>query len=272
MATTETESTGMNPTVRSLLRFWWLVLAGLILGALAAFLVLNAKTHKKYQATAKLFVDSPSGPYLRTIQTQVTRSQPRTRVVRVPSKNGKAGGTQLQTLPAAPTVISSAPDTDTLVNAANFYPLVIQSDAVDEIRNNQGNPKPAGCKKIEALADKASTNTFGVFKPSPVPVVDVISTCKDREDAKDFASNTVAAFNFWIVQHQRSAKIPRSQRLLVTTLSSASDTKTIGGPSAGLPVFVGVVVFLLFCGLAILLDRPRPARAAETRPAADASA
>src|SRR4051812_5449511 len=102
MANTETKSPGMNPTVRSLLRFWWLVLAGLILGALAAFLVLHAKTHKKYEATAKLFVDAPSGPYLRTIQTQVTRSQPRTRVVRVPSKNGKAGGRSRQTLPPPP--------------------------------------------------------------------------------------------------------------------------------------------------------------------------
>src|SRR4051794_38906575 len=109
MASTETESSGMNPTLRSLLRFWWLVLAGLILGLVAGFLVLHAKTHKKYQATAKLFVDSPSGPYLRTLQTQVTRQQGRTRVVRVPGKSGKLGGTRLQALPSAPTVISQAP-------------------------------------------------------------------------------------------------------------------------------------------------------------------
>src|SRR5262249_39719905 len=125
---TESDSS-MNPTVRSLLRFWWLVLAGIVLGLIAGFLVLQAKPHKKYQATAKLFVDAPSAPYLRTTQTQTTRSTPRTRVVRLPGKNGKPGGTKLETLPAAPTVVSSAPDTDTLVNDANFYPLIIQSDA-----------------------------------------------------------------------------------------------------------------------------------------------
>jgi hypothetical protein len=275
MANTETDSSGSttNPTVRSLLRFWWLVLAGLILGAIAGFLVLQAKTHKKYQATAKLFVDAPSAPYLRTIQTQVTRSTPRTRVVRVPGKNGKLGGTRLQTLPAAPTVVSSAPDTDTLVNDANFYPLVIQSDAVQEIRTTNSGPAPAGCQKIQALADKASTNTFGVFKPSPVPVVDVLATCKDREDSKDLATNTVNAFNSWVFAHQREARVPRGQRVKLTVLTAAGDTKTIGGPSAGLPVFIGVVVFLLFCGLAILLDRPRPAHvAAETPQPADSSA
>jgi hypothetical protein len=35
-----------------------------------------------------------------------------------------------------------------------------------------------------------------------------------------------------------------------------------GGPSAGLPLFVGLLVLLGFCGLAILADRSRGPRAA----------
>jgi hypothetical protein len=253
----------MNPTVRSLLRFWWLVLAGLILGALAAFLVLHAKTHKRYTATAKIFVDAPSGPYLRTLQPQVTRQNPRSRIVRVPGTNGKASTTRIQSIPSAPVVISQAPDTDTLVKAANLYPLIVQSDAVVEIRDTTFGTPPKGCRKITSLADKASTNTFGVFKASPVPVVDITADCKGKEEAKDLASHTVDAFRSWVVAHQRMAKIPRSQRLVINELSAASETKTVGGPSAGLPVFIGVCVFLLFCGIAILLDRPRPDRVVE---------
>ena len=68
----------------------------------------------------------------------------------------------------------------------------------------------------------------------------------------------VDAFQGWIIIEQNKSRIPQTQRLLVQELASAGTTKTIGGPSAGLPVFVGVVVFLIFCGIAILLDRPRP--------------
>jgi hypothetical protein len=253
----------MNPTVRSLLRFWWLVLAGLILGALAGYLVLHAKTHKRYTATAKIFVDSPSGPYLRTLQPQVTRQNPRSRIVRVPGTNGKSSTTRIQSIPSAPVVVSQAPDTDTLVKAANLYPQIIMSDPVVEGRNRTFGDPPPGCKKIDSLADKASTNTFGVFKASPVPVVDITANCKGREEAKNLATHTVEAFRTWVVAHQRIANIPRSQRLIISDLSAASETKTIGNPSAGLPVFVGVVVFLLFCGIAILLDRPRPDRVVE---------
>jgi hypothetical protein len=253
----------MNPTVRSLLRFWWLVLAGLILGVLAAFLVLQAKTNKRYAATSKIFVDAPSAPYLRTLQPQVTRANPRSRIVRVPGKNGKASTTRVQSIPSAPVVISQAPDTDTLVNAANLYPQIIMSDSVVEIRERVFGPLPSGCRKVDALADKASTNTFGVFKASPVPVVDIIATCDGTEEAMDLAGHTVDAFNTWVVAHQRQANIPRFQRLIISQLSAADETKTIGKPSAGLPVFVGVCVFLLFCGIAILLDRPRPDREVE---------
>jgi hypothetical protein len=244
----------MNPTIHSLLRFWWLVLAGLILGVLAGYLTLNAKTNKKYVATSQIFVNAPSDPYLRTQQPQVTRQNARSRIVRVPGKStGTGPSTTVQSIPSPPVVISEAPDTETLVNAANLYPLFVESDDVAKIH-----PAPASCK-IEATGIFASTNTFGVFKSSPVPVVQVKSTCKTKSDAIPSTLGRVAAFRLWIVNEQNAARIPRHQRLLVTLLTSPTDTRTLGGPSAGLPVFVGVVVLLLFCGLAILLDRPRPA-------------
>lgn len=243
----------MNPTLRALLRFWWLVLAGLILGVLAAFLTLQAKTNKKYVAEAQIFVNAQSGPYLRTADTTVTRQNPRPRIVHQ-ARGGSPGSssTSVQILKSAPVVITGAPDTETLVNAANLYPLLVESDAVAAVK-----PGPDGCK-IEATGVFASTNTFGVFKASPVPVVAVKSTCGAKDNAMVSAQDRVDGFQGWIIREQHKDKIPRKQRLLVQELSAPAKITTIGGPSAGLPVFVGVVVFLIFCGIAILLDRPRP--------------
>jgi len=243
----------MNPTLRSLLRFWWLVLAGLILGVLAGYLTLSAKTNKKYVATAKIFVNAPSGPFFRTADTTVTRQNPRPRIVHQ-ARGGTPGSasTSVQLIKSAPVVVSGAPDTETLVNAANLYPLLIESDEVAAIK-----PGPSDCV-IEATGVFASTNTFGVFKASPVPVVAVKSTCKAKGDAMVSSQTRVDGFQTWVVKQQNVNRIPRKQRLLVQELTAPAKTLTIGGPSAGLPVFVGVVVFLFFCGLAILLDRPRP--------------
>jgi hypothetical protein len=242
----------MNPTLRALLRFWWLVLAGLILGVIAGFLTLQAKADKKYIATAQIFVNSHSDPYLRTSEVTVSRqSPPRAVRTRRGASSGSVSATQL--IKSGPTIVSGAPNTETLVNAANLYPLLIQSDDVAELQGTH----PPNCK-LEATGVFASTNTFGVFKASPVPVVAIKSTCKDQANAIPNSQGRVEAFNTWIIMQQNKNKIPQAQRLLVQELTRPTGTKTIGGPSAGAPIFVGVVVFLIFCGIAILLDRPRP--------------
>jgi hypothetical protein len=227
------------------------VLAGLVLGVVAGYVTYKAKTDQRYQATAKIFVTSPAAPYLRTQQLQVTRQQP---VVR----SGTAAGTTGKSARTAPTIVSQAPDTQTLVNAANLYPQLILSDAVAS-----ASPAPAGCK-LDASGIFASTNTFGVFKASPVPVLKVVSTCKVRGNAIPAAQERVTAFRHWIVLQQRQAAIPPKQRILVAELAVPVTVTTIGRPSTSLPVFVGLVVFLLFCGLAVLLDR-RTSTAPATR-------
>jgi hypothetical protein len=242
----------VNPTLRSLLRFWWLVLAGLVLGVIAGYLALSAKSdNKKYVATAKIFVNSPAGPYLRTQVTQVTPQSTQPQVLKTAKTTGTGAQTSVQLVRSPPVVTSEAPDTATLVTAANLYPLLIVSDEVAAV-----SPAPSGCK-IDATGVFASTNTFGVFKASPVPVVAVKSTCKSKNSAMPSSQNRVLGFQKWIVQQQDKDRIPLKQRLLVQELAAPTSTATIGGRSAGLPLFVGVVVFLLFCGLAILLDRRR---------------
>ena len=79
----------------------------------------------KHTATARLMVNSPAAPYLRT-QQPLLKAQA-TRV-------GAVGKAQLQS------ITQQAPDTQTLVNAANLYPLLIESDRIAQLREAETGP------------------------------------------------------------------------------------------------------------------------------------
>ena len=105
----------MNTTAGALARFWWIVLFGLVAGAAAAVAIYSLEAPAKHTATARLMVNSPAAPYLRT-QQPLLKAQA-TRI-------GAVGKAQLQS------ITQQAPDTQTLVNAANLYPLLIESDRI----------------------------------------------------------------------------------------------------------------------------------------------
>ncbi|HSS80510.1 MAG TPA: hypothetical protein VLK24_04850 [Gaiellaceae bacterium] len=242
----------MNATAGALLRFWWLVVAGIAAGVLAAVFVYSLESQAKHTATTRVFVSSPSAPYLRTQAPQSLA--PRVRTVR-----NATGGTR--TVQQPPSASTDAPDTQTLVNAANLYPLLIESDRIAAIRESQAGTIP-GTVKANAL--NSSTNTFGVFRPSSLPIVEVKATSRTAGNASKLATATVKAFDTWIRDQQRRSGIPSAQRIIVTQLQSPELTTT-GGPSWGLPLFVGALVLLGFCGLAVIADNARPARDAEER-------
>ena len=243
----------MSTTAGALLRFWWLVVAGIAAGMLVAVLVYSLESEAKHTATTRVFVSSPSAPYLRTQETQ--SQAPKVRTVR-----NSTGATR--TVKQPPSATSDAPDTQTLVNAANLYPLLIESDRIKTIREAQAGTIP-GTVKANAL--NSSTNTFGVFRPSTLPVDEVKATSRTAADATELATATVTAFGTWIKDQQQAAGIPPAQRIIVTQLEQPELTTT-GGPSWGLPLFVGALVFLGFCGLAVIADNARPAPSERERP------
>jgi hypothetical protein len=102
----------------------------------------------------------------------------------------------------------------------------------------------------------------------------VKATSRTAANASELATATVNAFKTWIVDQQRGAGIPAAQRITVQQLESPVLTTT-GGPSWGLPLFIGALVLLGFCGLAVIVDNARPARervqATEPAPGAAAS-
>ena len=237
----------MSQTAGALVRFWWLVVVGIAVGVFAAVLVYSLESEAKHTATTRVFVSSPSAPYLRTQQSQA--QAPRVRTIR-----SGTGGTR--TVQQPPTASSEAPDTQTLVNAANLYPLLIESDRIKAIRESQAGTIP-GTVKANAL--NSSTNTFGAFRPSTLPVDEVKATSGTAANAAELATATVTAFATWIKDQQRAARIPSAQRIIVTQLEEPELTTT-GGPSLGLPLFVGALVFLGFCGMAVIADNARPVR------------
>ena len=252
----------MNSTAGALLRFWWLVVAGIAAGAFVAVFVYSLQSEAKHTATTRVLVNSASAPYLRTQQTQA--QAPRVRTVR------KArGGTRTVQQPSSAS--TAAPDTEALVNAANLYPLLIESDRIKTIREAQAGTIPGS---VTANALNSSTNTFGVYKPSSLPVVEVKATSRTAANASLLATATVAAFQTWIREQQRGAGIPSAQRITVQQLQTPALTTT-GGPSWGLPLFVGALVAFGFCGLAVIADNARPSRepaaASEPLPGASAS-
>jgi hypothetical protein len=237
----------MNPNARALARFWWLVVAGLVVGGAAAVFAYSVQHGKRHVAVAQLMVNGPNAPYLRGTDTSIAPSSARLRPTRTTSTGG-----------AVP------PDTQTLVNAANLYPYLIQSDEIARYRESLYGQTPG---TLTAVAHNASTNTYGVFHASPLPLIDVTSKAKRADDASTLVQNTIKAFSKWIAVEQRARKIPTSQRLFVQELTTPAVTST-GGPKLGLPIFIGVLVLLAFCGLAVVLGRTteRRAPAATSRP------
>ena len=236
----------MSPTLHALIRFWWIVAAGLVAGALVALVVAVRQPSTVYTASENVLVTSPSAPYLRTVQTGATAQH--------------AAKTK------QPVASSTSPtDTQSLVNAANLYPLLIQSHTIAKLRESLYGPAP-GTLSANALA--SSTNTYGVYHPSPLPVITVKAGGHSSAAARKLAVDTVKAFRVWILRQQEAAGIPMAQRIAIERLGVR--VRGSGGSSAGLPLFAGLIVLLGFCGLAVVADRLRPRRSAVVEASASA--
>ena len=233
----------MSPALKAVGRFWWLPVIGLAVGIAAAAALVSRQPPTIYTASDTVLVSSPALPYLRTAQTQTTQ---------IPAKATTAKGKK-----PAPTTSTTIvpPDTQVLVNAANLYPMLIQSDEIRKLRVQLYGATP-GLVTASALA--SSTNTYGVYHPSPLPLITVKTTSRRPGAAAKLASDTVHAFGIWILRRQRASGIPKSQRITIEQLRVR--VQSSGGSTLGLPLFAAVLVLLAFCALAVLVDRVRPRR------------
>jgi hypothetical protein len=239
-------NSGYGPALR---RFWWIVLLGGLVAVLVATLMMysveaslppkfTAREQPLYTAQARLFVTSGEAPYLRT-------TVPRVREVPI------GGGAE-----AAFTRVNEAPDVSTLVDAANLYPLLIESDEVSRLRTEQSGDIP-GDVTAKAIFATATANRF---QPSGIPVIELFATTDSPDDAAALATATSKAFRTWIVREQNRAGIDPKERILIQELEAPSEAIATGGGGIGLPVLALLAIITAFGAGAIMLDRtfPRP--------------
>jgi hypothetical protein len=232
------KSSGIWATIRGLrndvplLRFWWVAAIGIVVAIGAGIAAVSAEREPyTYTATAQIFLTSADGPYFRTgITTEQLRELPNGEDQRV--------------------VDTNPPDTDTLVQAANLYPLLIESDDVAMAREQQFGRVPGS---VEARAI-FSVETASRYRETSVPVIEINGTSGSPENAVKLANDTVQAFGAWITARQDEAGVKESQRIMIEPLTSAQVTATTGGPSYAIPILIAAAVFIAFCGLAVMLD------------------
>jgi len=244
--------TGSN--VRALTRFWWLVLLGVVVGAVVATVMvyrvepgvppkLTERAAKSYVASTELLVDSPTGPYLRA-GIGVTRP------VQIPSK--PQGNSAPATTETDSTVVT---DRKALLEAANLFPLLIESDEVSAIRARTMKVVPPGQVRAKALYSLQGENRF---RPSVLPVIQIFAQAPTPAAAIRLTEGTAKAFNIWLAAEQRRADVPPKQRVVVRQLRVPRFAVATGGTSYGLPMLAAAVVVFGFAGLAVLLDRAFP--------------
>jgi hypothetical protein len=230
----------------ALRRFWWVLVIGAIVAAAFATLLsysvsgfppkFTPREASDYTSEARLFVTSGDAPYLRTSVTVKS-------TVPIGTTGQEATTEEVQ-----------QPDVKTLVDAANVYPLLIESDDVAQLRTEM-----FGSLEGEVSAQTIyAAATAARYLPSDIPVLEVFATAGTPKAARTLAGATTEAFQKWIVREQQRAQIPESQRIQVKDLEAPADPIAVGGQSMGLPLLAFLAIFTVFAAGANILHRLYP--------------
>lgn len=234
----------------ALLRFWWVVAIGVVAGiALAISMIYEIPSFTPreppvYTATARLFVTSSEGQYIRL-------SVPRTVDPGDGSDTGAAGAS------GGPAVLNVPPNVQPLLAAANLYPLLIESDAVASLREDMFGPLP-GTVRANAFS---AVSTPQRYSPAQIPVIDIFATSGTPRQAIELAEATADAFTRWVRTEQNRADLKPEERILIQELRAPRDAFPIGGASYGIPTLIALAVMAAFGMLAVVLDQIFPRRA-----------
>lgn len=254
-----------NTYVRSLFRFWPVLVVGVVVAAIAGLEMIatikpavppkvKLRTPPTYTATEVLLVNSAQNPLVRTAITSVVPKPAKIAVLHNRG-SGSSGSSSsgVTSVPQAPSVSVHSPDISVLVRAANLYPRLIESDEVTAVRTKMFGPSHGHV--VAAALNSFQTPTK--YRPSSFPMIQLVGTAKHPDAAMKLVEHTASAFETWLKDSQAQAGVPAPERILVEDLVRPTAAVSSGGPKLGLPIFVGFVVLLLFAGIAIGLDRLR---------------
>jgi hypothetical protein len=255
---------------RSLQRFWWVLVIGLVFALLAALSArfsigilppsLDEKDPVTWTAESRLLITSSDNPHFRSKET-VDVPQPAAAGATTEETEGTEGDEQSQAEPGT-VPFSSPPDLNTIVRNANTYPYIIESDDVAEYRRQEFGELSG---TVQALG-VTSVVTANRVELTEIPIIRLIAVADTAEDAVGLADKTGKAFIGWLKDFQVENEIDLRDRMVVEQINVPTGAVASAGPSTSLPVLVFIVVFAAFCVLAVVLDRllpprqPRPAR------------
>jgi hypothetical protein len=238
-------------------RFWFVIVLGALLGALlgvvSAYRVdfatippkLTAREQPTYTAGTQLEVSSALEPYYRSaVDVPVI----------VPGQ--ATNPDEEEAAPDEPLTVSDEPDVTTLVVAANYYPYVIEGDAVKALRERLFG-KLEG--EVQATAIGA-TITPSRQEPGRLPFIQLVATSDTPQHAIALANQTAEAFIRYVKVQQDRRKIRPAQRLIIKQIKRPERTFAVGGTSLSLPVLIFVALTMVAVAIAFLLNRifPRP--------------
>jgi hypothetical protein len=256
---------------RALLRFWWLLLLGILLAVVAGIAVISAdRQDRTYFATSRLLVTSPQAPYFRITTTKVVEAATDGTATPEGSGSGQGGGSQDSVASAGqtrPVVINDSPDQRSVVAAANLYPLLIMGDEVKSLREDMFGQLPGTVTSRAIFA----VSTPGRFELSDVPVVELTAEADTPRQALMLATSTSKAFIRYVEQQQDAAKLTDAERIIVQQLSTPAEATPSGSTPIALALTIMLAVLAAFVALVIALDRifprrPRPEAALAEKP------
>jgi hypothetical protein len=242
---------GVRAYLGAFWRFRWLIPLAVCAAILVPLLmlyrphwppVLDARATVAYVTKTQLLVDSPTGPFVRTeTRSSVSPVKPVKPVMPGSETTAQSGS-------------SLSSDKKSLVDAANLFPLLIESDEVVSLRRKLIGNVPGSVHATALFANQGANR----FRPSVLPVMQIIAVAPDPKGALRLGQGTARAFKIWLAREQNRTNVPRDELIVVRQLRGPSIAEPTGGAGYGLPILAGLAAFGAFVGLAVALDRAFP--------------
>jgi hypothetical protein len=210
----------------ALRRYWWLALAGLVLGTLLGGYTF-VRTETVYSSDSTIFVTQSGFPWGRTV---------------ISPETGESG----RQAPFA--------DTSRFVEVAAVYSRLASSDFVRNAVLKEG---PIEGKVSSTLLLSSDSPNAG-----PLPLIRIRALATSPEGAVDLATRWTAAFRSYIAGEQKRGKIPASERVLLqpVQIPELREVEVAQPRSLTRPVAIVLAVLILALGLIFLLDNSRQRR------------
>jgi hypothetical protein len=138
-----------------------------------------------------------------------------------------------------------------LASLASLYSSFAKSDPVRKIMLRSG--------PIDGIIDAAPLPATPDNPYALLPLVSILGEAHSAAASKSLTGRAADALVTFIRQQQADNRVPADQRIVLTILNRAGDTKRLAGRPKSLPAIVFLMVMLATVGIAFLRENLHPA-------------